>query len=400
MGRLVRSGECLWVLSWWAAVAVFLMSYDDIVRIFVGLGLSREDAGRAAFAVLLILFAVIVGGAVFTIANVGHVAYRRVRPRPAPDQFSGAPNLRWQGVKCVATTPGGYEVQVVCTNTTADAQVLPDSWVRSSDHRDHVRFEAFDDQGLIQAIPGRFTLRMPITPWGRGVRVVTWRIVYLDDHMQRGYVTECSATIEIRDRGAHVVGRSSLDMSGPAARHGLYLSELKAGRIHGLTRSKVAAPSIHSEFDEKESCYEDLIMPTGVGGAKRPGDLYRLRVSNITDTRVDGVRVRLYSVSPSISHALPYPLQKMADRSANGTESMNGVSLNPKAHDYFTVASRPKGSSEITLSFGDHPMNVPADRVYNLVMRAEGPDASREHAFRMWVDADTLHFEEFRPDAP
>jgi hypothetical protein len=149
-------------------------------------------------------------------------------PALAPDAFASSPHLMWSGAHAVK--PGYYvEVNVLCTNVGGVAQVLPDSWVTSkvklpdgTEEAEPIAFGVFDTQG--QILPGPFTLRMVFgkrdpTP---GDRIVTWRVVYMDDDLTHGFITECSADVRLVLDKYEVVGRPRLDISSRKTRNADY----------------------------------------------------------------------------------------------------------------------------------------------------------------------------------
>lgn len=154
------------------------------------------------------------------------------RPTESPvvhDAFANSPHLMWSGAHAVK--PGYYgEVNVLCTNVGGVAQVMPDSWVTSSvklpdgtEQSEPIAFSAFDTQG--QILPGAFTLRMvfgnrdPIP----GDRTVTWRVVYMDDDLTQGFITECSVDVRFVLDKYEAVGRPRLDISSRKTRNDDYI---------------------------------------------------------------------------------------------------------------------------------------------------------------------------------
>jgi hypothetical protein len=93
---------------------------------------------------------------------------------------------------------------------------------------EQIDFVDFDAQGPIH--PGGFDLRMqcndgePIP----GEREVRWRVTYMDDDMERGYITECSATVVFVGSGQpRIKGLPTLDSTSRKARNDAFNEYLK-----------------------------------------------------------------------------------------------------------------------------------------------------------------------------
>jgi hypothetical protein len=163
-------------------------------------------------------------------------------PPAAEKEFAAAPHLLWSGAR-VVTFGQAYEVIVACHSVGPTALVRPDgTWVRSivdvlgppilgtspvqaevTQQREAIEFVDFDIQGPIRT--GAFDLRMrcqetdPIP----GEREVTWRVTYTDDDLERGYVTECSATVVFVGFGEpRVIGLPALDNTSRKTRNDDY----------------------------------------------------------------------------------------------------------------------------------------------------------------------------------
>lgn len=157
-------------------------------------------------------------------------------------EFANAPHLIWSSVRLV-NSGEAYEVLVACHNAGPTAVVRPDNtWVRSTvdvlgppipntnpilakvtQQREVMDFVGFDIQGPIH--PGTFDLRMqckdpsPIP----GEREVRWCVMYMDDDMERGYITECSATVIFVGIGSpRIKGLPALDGTSRKARNDDY----------------------------------------------------------------------------------------------------------------------------------------------------------------------------------
>lgn len=185
--------------------------------------------------------------------NKQYVAGRDVNigsPQPVKEEFAKAPHLLWSDVRVLEVGPA-YEVVVACHNVGPTALVRPGStWVRSvvdvlgppipntnpilakvTQQPEQIEFFDFAIQGPIH--PGVFHLRMhckdpdPIP----GEREVRWRLMYTDDDMERGYITECSATISFAGFGSpKVVGLPALDNTSRKERNDDYNDYMKGKR--------------------------------------------------------------------------------------------------------------------------------------------------------------------------
>jgi hypothetical protein len=161
-----------------------------------------------------------------------------VQQAAAPaDEFRDAPYIAWGVVRSGTTFVDGDgtspEVEVLCT---VNRDVLPDprSSARSSNPSDRVSFEDFDVDDLIRANPGTFTLRMRLWRPETGDRTVTWRVVYFDTAIERGYVTECSVPVTVLRQSsvARVAIREprAMDRTSPRLRHQRYTDEYGTAR--------------------------------------------------------------------------------------------------------------------------------------------------------------------------
>lgn len=166
---------------------------------------------------------------------------------PTEKEFGAAPHLIWSGVRALKLG-AAYEVVVACHNVGQTALVRPDgTWVRSTvavlgppipdtspiqaevtHDPEAIEFFDFDVQGPIR--PGAFDLRMqckesdPVP----GQREVRWRVTYMDDDLERGYVTECSATLIFVGIGEpRVVGLPALDSTSRKMRNDDYNNYMK-----------------------------------------------------------------------------------------------------------------------------------------------------------------------------
>lgn len=176
--------------------------------------------------------------------NKQYVAGRDVNigQTPAEKEFANAPHLIWSSVRVVKSGQI-YEVLVACHNAGPTAIARPDNtWVRSTvdvlgppipntnpilarvtQQPEVMEFVGFDTQGPIHA--GTFDLRMqckdpsPIP----GEREVRWRVTYMDDDMERGYITECSAKVIFVGLGStRIDGLPALDGTSRKARNDDY----------------------------------------------------------------------------------------------------------------------------------------------------------------------------------
>lgn len=153
-------------------------------------------------------------------------------PLPAhPDEFADAPHLMWSGIQ-VLSLEGAFELTISCNNVGRTAQLIPEeTWVQSTvdvlgppiagtmpvqapvtQEPEDIEFFSFDKGGHIS--PGAFNLHMqcrendPIP----GDREVRWRLMYMDDDLRRGYITECSVVVSFVGMGApRIIGEPSYD---------------------------------------------------------------------------------------------------------------------------------------------------------------------------------------------
>jgi len=172
--------------------------------------------------------------------------YENAPASPAPDDLRDAPHLLWSSARIEKMHDRFWELWVECSNVGKVALVRPDSWVKSTvddvtpgpgpdqyvvlTHTptpEQIEFQDFDVQGPIH--PGTFTLRMRIM--GRdpmpGSREIRWRIVYMDDDMSRGFITECSATVHLVMGTATVEGTPALDNTSRRDRNADYNEYMK-----------------------------------------------------------------------------------------------------------------------------------------------------------------------------
>lgn len=166
-----------------------------------------------------------------------------------------APHLTWSGVSVVPYQQG-YEVRVVCSNvgsTTAlvKEQTRVDSIasqarligpkdaagrtviVPAAEIREQIAFFDFSVPGDIKPVGqySPFTLRMRCPKRAPLLdRTVTWRIVYKDDDDKLGFVSECSAIIDLA-LGNLSVGSVVLDQSSREARNDKYNEMVKRGAL-------------------------------------------------------------------------------------------------------------------------------------------------------------------------
>ena len=156
----------------------------------------------------------------------------------AAEEFRDAPHIVWGAVNPGFTLmagpgPGSPELSVLCT---VNRDLLPDprSWARSSNPADRVVFEDFDVDDLIRANPGTFELKLRLRSPDPGDRTITWRIVYFDTAVERGYVTESSVPVSvmIEQRIARLtVGQPrAMDRTSPLIRHERYVAEYGAAK--------------------------------------------------------------------------------------------------------------------------------------------------------------------------
>lgn len=163
-------------------------------------------------------------------------------PQQPIREFANAPHLIWSGVRAEKLGKS-YEVIVACHNVGATALVRPDNtWVRSTvdvlgppipgtspilaevtHEQEQMEFDNFDLQGPIR--PGAFDLHMqckegdPIP----GEREVQWRVTYMDDDLERGYITECSARVVFVGVGTpRIDGLPALDNTSRKTRNDDY----------------------------------------------------------------------------------------------------------------------------------------------------------------------------------
>lgn len=169
-------------------------------------------------------------------------------PPATEKEFASAPHLLWSGVRAVKLNKA-YEVIVACHNVGQTALVRPDStWVRSTvdvlgppipgtnpiqakvtQQFEEIEFVSFDIQGPIR--PGAFDLRMrckdpdPIP----GEREVRWRVMYMDDDLECGYITECSTKVVFVGFGdPRIDGLPALDATSRKARNEDYNEYMKS----------------------------------------------------------------------------------------------------------------------------------------------------------------------------
>jgi hypothetical protein len=181
-------------------------------------------------------------------AQEGPAPDRPTEPSVVQGALANSPHLMWSGAHAVK--PGYYgEVNVLCTNVGGVAQVMPDSWVTSSvklpdgtEQSEPIAFSDFDTQG--QVLPGAFTLRME---FGRrdpipGDRTVTWRVVYMDDDLTHGFITECSVDVRFVLDKYEVVGRPRLDISSRRTRNDDYNEYYREKRAPSTGRRRPHPP--------------------------------------------------------------------------------------------------------------------------------------------------------------
>lgn len=175
----------------------------------------------------------------------GNITIRAVPSAPTPpSELAGAPHLIWSNVRAFRHGDS-YELVVSCDGVTALAvPMFPASWVSSTvdvlgspiagtvpvqtrvtQHEEQMSFHEFN--APIQ--PGRFDLRMwclerdPIP----GEREVRWRVVYMDDDLTNGFITECSARLAFVGIGEPRVLSAALDNTSRKTRNEDYKAFMK-----------------------------------------------------------------------------------------------------------------------------------------------------------------------------
>lgn len=165
---------------------------------------------------------------------------------PSDAELAQDPNLRWQDPTAHPDRKG-FELRVVCTNTGSDAQVLPASFVSArwtglngeESQTERIAFLGLNTMGLIQREPGRFALVMRLTGGALpGDHEVTWRIVYKNAQMTRGYITECSCVVRMLLGQPKVLPNPALDMTGPRERYEHYERVYHSKRESGTTGTR------------------------------------------------------------------------------------------------------------------------------------------------------------------
>lgn len=162
-------------------------------------------------------------------------------------EFSNSPHLMWSGLD-VFPFGSSYEVTVSCNNVGGTAQLIrPGTWVRSTvdllgspilgtnpvqttvtKTPERIDFFSFDCGGHIS--PGPFTLhiRCDDSDPDPGEREVRWRLMYMDDDMKDGFITECSVRIAFVGIGSpRVLGEPAYDTTSRKQRNDDYLSYMK-----------------------------------------------------------------------------------------------------------------------------------------------------------------------------
>ena len=175
---------------------------------------------------------------------------------PTENAFATAPHLIWSGVRAMKLG-AAYEVVVACHNVGQTALVRPDgTWVRSTvdvlgppipnttpirrRSRPIPRPSSSSSSTSKEPIrPGAFDLRMQCketfpTPGSREVR---WRVTYMDDDLERGYVTECSATVGFVLGQPRIIGLPALDSTKRKTRNDDYNDYMRETTVVHRTSS-------------------------------------------------------------------------------------------------------------------------------------------------------------------